>query len=318
MKKFLEDLKIELEKKGISESDIADIISDHREMIEQAFEQGLSDEDITSRFGFPKDIANELSNDQNDEEVENDEMPLEQHMIFKLEHKTYDVDINLIDEDILIEPSKDNDIHVISEEKMDDDKYIIKFKNNKLKLYLKPKENKNYYSEHKNNSNEFKIYLPLDGEINLVSVKLISGDLKYHKLNAKSLTTNNISGDQEIEEIHAHHVKINTVSGDIELANIEADTFFSSLVSGDMEMDHVKVSDEMMLNTVSGDFDIHDATCEHLELHTVSGDIDGKEVYPKKIKLTSVSGDINIDNQNQTAIEIIKKSSLSGDININI
>jgi len=61
MKKFLENLRTELKKKHINEGEIEEILRDHEEMIDEALAEGLSEEDITKKFGNPEQVAADIS-----------------------------------------------------------------------------------------------------------------------------------------------------------------------------------------------------------------------------------------------------------------
>ena len=63
MKKFLKDLEKELRKIGVNEEEITEILADHVEMIEAGKSEGLNEENMNSKFGDPKNIAEEIYNE---------------------------------------------------------------------------------------------------------------------------------------------------------------------------------------------------------------------------------------------------------------
>ena len=63
MKKYLENLEKELKKLKINNQEIAEILADHKEMIEAAKSDGVSDEELVEKFGNPNKVAKELSED---------------------------------------------------------------------------------------------------------------------------------------------------------------------------------------------------------------------------------------------------------------
>ena len=73
MKKFLKDLEKELNKLGISEKEIKEIIGDHEEMIETALKDGLSEGQLADKFGNPAKVAKELHMDNVEAGFEIDE-----------------------------------------------------------------------------------------------------------------------------------------------------------------------------------------------------------------------------------------------------
>lgn len=297
MKKFLEDLKKELELKKMSKKEIEDIISDHKEMIDQAIEDGISEEDLNSRFGSPKVLADELAFDQGVDSKENEgKKSLDKKISFKLNDKPISIKVDLVVDDISIELSDDQDIHVMCNKVIKEDKYDISFKDNELCLCAK-KQKSSFINFSMGSSLDFKILIPKTAVIDLITCNMVNGDLN-------------------LEDLTMRKTKLNIVSGDIEIDTFNSEYLIVSLVSGDLEISQAEIKRDFILHTVSGDSEISKVTCDILELHTVSGDIDGDELYPNKVKLKSVSGDINIENKKQSDIEIVSKSTVSGSINI--
>ncbi|BCR35899.1 DUF4097 family beta strand repeat-containing protein [Mariniplasma anaerobium] len=317
MKKFLEDLKKELELKGMSKKEIEDIINDHEEMISQAIDDGVSEEDLNSRFGSPKVLADELAFDEKSEPNEKEaKKTLAKKMSFKLNGKPIDIVIDLVVDDVSIELSDDQEIHVLSKKEIKEDKYEVSFNDNELRIVAKNKNKSSFFSS--SSSNDFKIFIPEKALIDTIMCNMVNGDLEVNDLTSNSLKLSGVNGDLELEKLITKKAKLNIVNGDIVLKSFNADQLIVSLVSGDMEIKHAEIEHDLILNTVSGDFQIRNTTCDTLELHTVSGDIDGEELYPNRVKLQSVSGDINIENKEKKDIEIVSKSTISGHINIEI
>jgi DUF4097 and DUF4098 domain-containing protein YvlB len=315
MKKFLEDLKKELELKNMSKSEIEDIINDHKEMIKQAIDDGVSEEDLNSRFGSPKTLADELSYDQDpDSSEESDDRDDDEEMTFKLNDMPITMHINLVVDDLMIETSNDQYIHVISDNEIKENAYEVSFDDNVFKLIAKKRNNSNFFDS--SDSQDFKIYVPKKAVIDEIIIDMVNGDLEINNLTSDTLKLSAVNGDIELDKMVAKKAKLNIVNGDIEIESFVSDNLVISLVSGDMELSKAKIEHDLIVHTVSGDSQISHTTCDTLELHTVSGDIEGKELYPNSVKLKSISGDINIDNEEQKEIIIISKSTVSGDINI--
>jgi DUF4097 and DUF4098 domain-containing protein YvlB len=317
MKKFLEDLKKELELKNISKKEIDDIISDHEEMINQALEDGVSEEDLKSRFGSPKDLADELAFDQgSDSEEKEEKKSLDKKITFKLGDKPISINVDLVVDDIIIEFSDDQDIHVLSNKIIKENKYDVSFKDNELSLIAKDKQKSGIFNSSSGSSQDFKILVPKAAIIDLITCHVITGDLEINSLTLNSLKLSGVNGDLELEKLTTQKAKLNIVNGDIKVKSLNSNNLNVSLVSGDMNIIDTTIEKDLIIQTVSGDSKINSVTCEMLELHTVSGDIEGSELYPNRVKLQSVSGDINIKNKEHKDIEIINKSTLSGNINI--
>ena len=113
-------------------------------------------------------------------------------------------------------------------------------------------------------------------------------------------------------------MQLHIVSGDVSLSNIYTDKLHTSQVSGDFEISKSKIENEFESQTVSGDVEIVDVSCELFDLDSVSGDTDAKEFYPNTIRFKSVSGDLDISNKTKKEIKIISQKTLSGDVNIDL
>lgn len=317
MKKFLKDLETELKTNDINTDEIKDIIADHQEMILQALAEGISEEDLPLRFGEPKQIADELAQDLKQENT-SDKQNLQKHLTFQISEEALDIDVDLISEDISFETSSDNLVHVYSKKDMMTNIYEIRYDNKCLMLTRKDLKQKETYTIQKEVSNNFRVFLPKHTKINIVSIKLVNGDLSYKNIGSDEIKLNNISGDIDVEAVKANKARIHSVSGDIQLQDFNVEELTISVVSGDVKMSELTVKNKLVLHTVNGDYDVKNATCDTLDLQTVSGDLKGNDLTTKKITYKTISGDIHIKNKVNQHIEIIKRSSISGKINIEV
>src|SRR6056297_1542212 len=106
MKTFLEDLRKELKKQNLNDIEIADIINDHEEMISQAMEEGLTEDQIIEKFGDPKKLAEELGQNEPDNEPDKLNDSQDSVLIDTFSKEGIQaVDFKLIHEDINILPS---------------------------------------------------------------------------------------------------------------------------------------------------------------------------------------------------------------------
>jgi len=316
MKKYLEDLRQELQKQKLTNKEIEEIIADHEEMIRTAMEEGLSEEQIKAKFGQPKQVAEELADNNEDvvaEQDDNDDLVL--WKTYQVEHDSLSVDVNLISEDITYQLSDSSEIKVYYEGKAKVEKYEISYEKNEFRLSA-PKRLGFNFSFGKGDDLRFVVELPKHVVVKELKHVTISSDSTFKNLKVNDLKVNTTSGDLVITHNQIEKFKLNSVSGDCSIEDSKIVEFNLSQVSGDTELDHVTISGNFKANTVSGDVELNDVTCEDFEMHAVSGDVDGKEFYPKKVTLKSVSGDVNIKNQEKRYIEIVKKSTLSGEINI--
>ncbi|MFA5471886.1 MAG: DUF4097 family beta strand repeat-containing protein [Acholeplasmataceae bacterium] len=318
MKKYLEDLKNELIQKNINDTDIEDIINDHEEMIEEALADGLSEDDLVLRFGSPKQIADELSEDleKNEEKINQKSNTQENDFDFTVREEQYKIQVNLSSEDITIKPSNDDMIHVHIDGNNKKDSIYVTFENGLLSIHkdmLKLRKFTIFESD-----KDVTIELPSTKKISSFMIKNVSGDLNINDLNAQHLNINIVSGDIEVKQLISESVQLHIVSGDVSLSNIYTDKLHTSQVSGDFEISKSKIENEFESQTVSGDVEIDDVSCDLFDLDSVSGDTDAKEFYPNTIRFKSVSGDLDISNKTKKEIKIISQKTLSGDVNIDL
>ncbi len=318
MKKFLEDLKNELIKQNMLESDINEIIVDHEEMIQNATLEGLTENEMKKRFGDPVELASELASFSN-RQSEPFEIP-EGYQLWKsfpLFESEIKIKIALVSEDIRISASKDEQIHVYYSGKGDITKYNCTYNTGDFLLEA-PKSSGFIFMKLRQDDIDFIVEIPSNITVSNFNFNAVSSDFYYANFNSKTFILSTTSGDVEIKNVKLNQAKWNSVSGDLLVTDARIENLISSQVSGDMHMKNVYVVKEMKLNTVSGDIFIEDSVCDECSLHSVSGDITGNEFYPARVGLKSVSGDITIKNMNHTGIEIVGKSTVSGEINIQV
>ena len=316
MKKFLKDLEKELKKLHMNSKDITEIINDHKEMLEQALYDGLTDEEIINKFGDPKKLASELTGDSK----ENEEiLTLENEFVLYKSfsaHGFKNVRIAVVSEDTkYVTHSKDTiEVHFKNIEKPE--KYQISYDNG---LFVFGRENtRSLFSRNfKSDLSQIIFMVPKNIILHEFYFKTVSGDAEIRDVEAKSINIKTTSGDAKIENIKADNGNVNTVSGDYEFSNFKFSNLKLSSVSGDYDINSGIIEKDFSMNTVSGDFNIKEVFSGETSLKTVSGDIEGKEFYPEKVDLKSVSGDIIIENEDKTKeIKIGRKKSVSGEISI--
>ncbi len=325
MKNYLKDLEKELKKLKISDKEIQEIINDHLEMLEEAKEDGVSDEDLVNKFGTPDSVAKQIYTD-NFESKFNEEVEsvvgsgeLEGYELFKTFPVTKDLKkftVSLISEDFMFLPYEGENIEVYAaklkrpdeyEISLDDDEFLLKRQGSKgIKLNIFGSQT----------TPDFGIRVPMGLVVEEFNYNSVSGDGELDNVNATSISAKTTSGDFEASNLTATEgIRLTAVSGDFEIKGLACDNLELSLVSGDLDLEQAAIKKEFKINTVSGDVDCKDVKCEHLDLRTVSGDFDGQEVYPESVSLKSISGDIEIANTNHDKeINVISKKTLSGDV----
>lgn len=319
MKKFLEDLEKELRKNKVSEEEIEEIINDHSEMIEEAIKEGLSESELESKFGDPLRVAKEIAEEKTEEiELEIEEFEDEDSdRVWKFDtERGYEIDINLVSEDVNMHLSKGDKIIVAFSGANKVTDYRVDFVDNKLRIAYE-KTIKFSFGFRRSGSATFDVFLPADKKLSFCKIGTVSGDISVKSLSSEDLNVKTTSGDAELNGIKTEDMKLESVSGDFSINDVFTVGCYISVVSGDIEAEDVRIKENIFLNTVSGDADFKNSECRDMDFRSVSGDFDGKNFYPKSISMKSVSGDISIENEDRNRqINIRSQKSVSGDVRI--
>lgn len=326
MKKYLENLEAELKKLKISNEDIAEILADHKEMIEAAYEDGVSDEDLLEKFGNPDQVAKELYGDSFNDGKNFESKPLIQEgdlkgyaliKAFPVLDGVNQVSISLVSEDVKYFPHDSSSLEVYAKHLKDEEDYNINYVDGQFTLE-KRKMKKFRIGLSMGKSVKFIVKVPFEQFYDSFKVNLVSADLEFMDINAKRFEIKTTSGDVEGQTLETENeVKLTSVSGDIELENVKAKNMEISLVSGDLEMKNVVLSEDIKVNTVSGDVEVEHFKAINVDFRTVSGDFEGLEAYVDSVSFKSVSGDFEIANKiKEHEIDVKYNKSLSGKVTI--
>jgi DUF4097 and DUF4098 domain-containing protein YvlB len=320
MKKYLEDLKNELKKRNVCDQEIEEILADHIEMIAEAIAEGLSEEEIQTKFGTPEKLASDIAEDTQKVDIEpTNHSSMTVLKTFPVPVEPLNVTVKLVSEDIRIETGKESEIVVYYEGKLKTDYYRCQLVGDELSLIRTKEADVRLFGGFRHEEVKFLVVLPKTASIKHLDHLSVSSDIALAGMKARSISVNSTSGDLDVENLATGDSKLSTVSGDITLHNVTAETFNLSVVSGDAKISSLSVKGEIRANTVSGDLEFDDTESKNAAFHTVSGDIVGTEFYPMTLSLSSVSGDINITNKDHSRrISVLNKHTVSGDININI
>lgn len=315
MKKFLKDLEKELKRLNLSDEEISEILADHAEMIETALEEGLSEDELSAKFGDPQVVAKELKDMSEGEESEvssdDDFLGFRVCNTFNVLEDSFSVNIKLVSEDIEIKYHDLESIIVHIKGKVD--KFDISYANGTFELVRK--KSRGIFRLEK--SSKFKVFLPKK-LINSFLFANTSGDAEIFSLSAEQSKITTVSGDIELFDISIKEVAFNAVSGDILINNGTFGTMNCNTVSGDYEFKNTTIEKDIDLKAVSGDYEFENVTSASLNFKSISGDLDATEFYTEEISLNTISGDIDIENKDKERVPtILKKKSLSGTIEIN-
>lgn len=317
MKTFLDALKKELKKRNFSKEDIAEILADHEEMIETAKTEGLSEDELASKFGDPGKLAEDLLAAK-PIEVHKGGISVEGYTLlqtFPVLDNEFDIHIALVNEDVKYQIHDMQQIEVHYKNIKDTDEYVVTFDNNEFVLKRDTPKLRFRLSKE---SGKFIVKVPQNIASKQCTIKLVSGDAKLEGIQTDVFDVNTTSGDVKLSTFTAKAAKFHTVSGDLDIDQGTIEALDLSMVSGDCKLKHTTVSGTIDCNTVSGDVKAENSEAGDFNFKTVSGDCKGKNFYPKNVSLRSVSGDVKIKNEDQLReIKVVKSKALSGKIKIN-
>jgi DUF4097 and DUF4098 domain-containing protein YvlB len=297
---------------------------DHQEMIQEAKNDGLSDEELSLKFGNPKKVAFELYQDSikgnnNEKNKLIDEGRLKGFELLKTFNNVSDfkeVSIELANEDVMYLPSEENTIKVYVKDLDNESNYDFDY--NKGFFTLQRVGGKRTIKIFQRNSNVTFAIVASPAKLQKFNLSLVTGDYEFERLETVEMCIKSTSGDGEFNDVFvAETLEIKTVSGDVKLNNTKANNLETTLVSGELELNNVEVTSNIYINSVSGDVEAANTTCEYLNFRSVSGDFDGNEVYVKRVEIKTVSGDFEIENDSkEQTIEVVEKKTVSGDVTI--
>lgn len=327
MKKYLEDLKKELKKLKVNEQEIAEILADHKEMIEAAHEDGVSDEDLVSKFGNPDKVAKDLYKDAFTNSIRTERGPLITEgelegfsliKAFPVIEGINNVNISLISEDLRFFPYEGQTIEVYGKKIKNVEDYTITFVDNDFNLSRNSMSKKLNFFGINSHDGDFVVKVPLGIDYNKIAIKGISSDMEIDTIKTNEIKVITTSGDFELSNFSVEGTfDVSSVSGDFEFDSLEAKQLDISLVSGDIEIQNCKIVEEFKVNTVSGDVEVKNLQATNVSFRTVSGDFEGNEVYIDTVEIKSVSGDFEISNSiHDHEITVTSKKTLSGDVTI--
>ena len=313
MKRYLDDLQKELEKKNLKRDEIDDILSDHREMIASALEEGLSEDDIRKTFGEPSKVAADLASDHSDEAEPNEKASEDSSLLdIEVTEEAIEIDVDLVNDDVTFGPGEDNRIKVTSQGIRSPEKYTVTFEGGVLKIKA-PKISGIIFLARRQ-SGSFDIRIPKNVTVRRLCQHGVNSDVAMGSLKMDTMDLNTTNGDVVIKDAALGFATVNSVNGEVSLDHVTAKELKMSQVSGDTRIKDSTITNALKMNTVSGDITLETVKADITHFHSVSGDVNGLEFYPEALSFSSVSGDLQLNNQAAHTITRLKTHTLSGSI----
>ncbi len=260
------------------------------------------------------------------------------------------LNISLHYEDVSIEPSEDEFVHV---DFTPDDRQVVRVEQEADTLVIRREEAASFYKSGVNRRGERRVEIHLDAwkgksisdmvqdamkqasrfamdwnRDTTIRVRLpeksapmlnhwsVSGNLKAQDVRFSSVSIRTTSGDVLLEmpeDVRAQELTLNTTSGDADIVG-NAKRVAIKTMSGDAEYEGE--TETLELSTVSGDADF-DGSAEAIQAKTVSGNLSLAlhDTRIRQINISTTSGDLSVhlprDLRDRTRVNA---SSVSGDI----
>ena len=269
----------------------------------------------------------------------------EQNATFRAE-EIHQLSVSLVNEDITLEASDDDDYHVIWD--ADENPLVnAEMVNGVLKVYRRPgetvKQKRTEKIEFLNKDDLSDFIKTEEGkiEINMDSIsramKSLGDKIKMQFSNGMSIGFGTTGSEVTIQvpENAIPHVKLLTTSGDIDVQDVALTDLNVTSTSGDINIDlnedqNLKLVElrttsgdieatafthEMTVASTSGDVEV-EGYYHNLTVNTISGDIDVRAEV-KNMTFKAVSGDVDLQFDSEEIREVCG-STISGDIGIDL
>ena len=269
----------------------------------------------------------------------------EQNMAFQAE-EIHQLSVSLVNEDITLEASDDDDYHVIWD--ADENPLVnAEMVNGVLRVYRRPgetvKQKRTERIEFLNKDDLSDFIKTEEGkiEINMDSIsramKSLGDKIKMQFSNGMSIGFGTAGSEVTIQvpENAIPHVKLQTTSGDIHMDDVALTDLSITSTSGDInvsagedqhmervdmrttsgDMEISAFADRMDIASTSGDVEV-EGRINDLTVNTISGDIDVRADV-KNMTFKAVSGDVDLE-FDSVEIREVRGSTISGDIGIDL
>ena len=324
-----------------------EVMNNCQERYNDLVSSGLSDDDaiaavIESLKGMEDVIAPYKR--RNTRNTEEDEEYGVKKLTFSAQ-EIHQIDLTLVDEDVTLEPSWDDDYHVVWDKenhpllqvKLEQGVLRIERGSESVKKVCKERIDRHFNVDTSEfiKTEEGKIQINMDG---LESMFKSLGDSLKTVFNMKggiSISMGKTGVTIQVPERAIPHVKLLTTSGDIEINDVALTALNITSTSGDVTVDlnedqHMQFAEvrttsgdieatafthEMTIASTSGDVEV-EGDYHNLTVNTISGDIDVRADV-KNITFKAVSGDVDLE-FNSNEIRDISGSTISGDIEIEL
>ena len=297
-------------------SDAEEVLDFYREMIEDRMEDGMEEEAAVEQLGAVEDILARCVQGLTVPKAVCETTAGSGISRVEIREKEFDVTVCEGTEDTYRLEESSEGYHDVTLENG-----VLRIVRNK-----RQPERRLFFSA----SGELTLYLP-KGQIQALDVTTCSGDMEVRK-DFETVHVTGASSDVTLSGSYSGKVAIQTASGDVTLEGVfagplELQTSSGSqelkgrfhsgklrAASGDIEIAQVSVTEDLAVETASGDVELTNVKARELRLRSASGDIQLERICAELLAIESRSGDMEL--QQVLAKEEFLCKSTSGDISL--
>lgn len=295
---FLYELELALTRLPVEERN--DILSDIKEYFSNGREDGKSDSEIAESLGSPKEIAEELSENQ----VQIPEKNISSNKIIKIPHANFSnvmMDIDFGSLHVVPSETDETTIELIGEnEKLELTADVV---NDTLSIRLKTKKYKFFSFIFLIKELRVNVSLPKKLYTTII-MKTDSGRIRAEKILGKNIKATSDNGSIALKEFAATILEVETDNGRIEMEKIQTDKLTAETDNGRIELRHIDA------------LQVHSQTDNgRIIMQNVNGSIIGK-TDNGRIELLTTSLDRIIDLETDNGSILVETENAPTDVTI--
>lgn len=295
---FLNELELALTRLPVEERN--DILSDIKEYFSNGREDGKSDSEIAASLGSPKEIAEELSENQ----VQIPEKITSSNEIIKVPHSNFSnvmMDIDFGSLYVVPSETEETTIELIGEhDKLELTTDIV---NDTLSIRLKTKKFKLFSFLFLIKELRVNVALPKKVYTTII-MKTDNGRIRAEKILGKNIKATSDNGSIGLKEFAANILEVETDNGRIEIEKMQADKFTAQTDNGRIELRNID-AEQVHTETDNG----------RIIMQYVNGNIIGK-TDNGRIELLTTSLDRMIDLETDNGSILVETENDPTDVSI--
>jgi DUF4097 and DUF4098 domain-containing protein YvlB len=124
------------------------------------------------------------------------------------------------------------------------------------------------------------------------------------------------TADMQIEKLSANHLDITLSTGDMRLTDVQCKNVSGTVSTGDIHLENVIVTQELAMQSRTGDIALEGCDANRLKIKTTTGDVKGWLLSPKVFLATANTGKVNV--AQTTAGGLCEITTGTGDIDVDV